>query len=56
VLIDREPDAPTVHETFQAARGLVDAQRAEAIAAVPALAARWREMIARRYGITQRSG
>lgn len=49
----RDPDAPTVHETFRAAKGLVDAERAETIAASPALAARWRDMIVKRYGLVE---
>ncbi len=56
VLVDRDADAPTVRETFQAARGVIDSDRAAAITACPALAARWRDMIAKRYGITLQSG
>lgn len=48
-LVFRDPAAPTVHETFRAAKGLVELARAEAIAAHPALAARWRAMIEKRY-------
>jgi MOSC domain-containing protein YiiM len=47
----RDPGAPTVHETFRAAKGLVEPERAEVIAAHPALAARWRAMIAKRYAL-----
>ncbi len=45
----RDPDAPTGRETFRAAKGDVPDDRAAAIASHPALAARWREMIVKRY-------
>ena len=45
----RDPDAPTVRETFQAARGLVAPERAQEIVAHPALASRWRAMLLKRY-------
>jgi MOSC domain-containing protein YiiM len=51
--IEGHPDAPTVRETFQAAKGLVTAARAATIVAQPALAARWRAMIAKRYALAE---
>lgn len=51
-LVHRDPAAPAVHETFRAAKGLVSAERAAAIASHPALAARWRSMIEKRYALT----
>ena len=44
-LLHRDPGAPTVHEAFQAARGSVPRAQAEAIAASPKLASRWRDMV-----------
>jgi MOSC domain-containing protein YiiM len=51
VLVASDPVAPTVRETFRAAKGLVAPERAAAIAAWPALAARWRAMIEKRCAI-----
>lgn len=51
-LLHRDPEAPTVHETFRAAKGLVTAERVAAIASHPALAGRWRSMIEKRYALT----
>ena len=52
-LVHRDPDAPTVQETFRAAKGEVTHERAEAIMVHPRLAARWRDMIAGRYAKTE---
>jgi MOSC domain-containing protein YiiM len=52
-LVSRDLEAPTVHETFRAAKRLVTPERAGAIASHPALAARWRAMIERRYGLIE---
>lgn len=51
-LVARDAGAPSVREAFQAAKGLVTSARAGAITSCPALAARWREMIERRYAPT----
>ncbi len=48
-LVHRDDDAPSIDEVFRAAKGKVDPERAAAIASHPALAARWREMVDRRY-------
>lgn len=48
-LVHRIDTAPTVREAFRAARGKLDREQASAVAAFPALARRWREMIWRRY-------
>lgn len=48
-LVYRDSRAPTVRETFRAAKGLVTPERAATIVAFPALAARWRAMIEKRY-------
>ena len=52
-LIHRDPDTPTVHETFRAAKPGFDPEAALRISETPALAARWREMIRRRYAVTE---
>ena len=44
---------PAARETFRAAKGLVSPERAIAIAAHPALAARWRGMIEKRYQVEE---
>ncbi len=48
----RDQEAPTVHETFRAAKGLVPDDRAAVIANHPALAAKWRGMIEKRYALS----
>ncbi len=50
--IHRDPDAPTVHETFRAAKKLVTPERAAEIASCRALATRWRHMIETRYAVS----
>lgn len=48
-LLHRDADAPTVRDAFRAARGKLDRDQALLIAAHPALASRWRNMILTRY-------
>lgn len=48
-LLRRDPDAPTVRETFRAARGQLGPERALTIAGYPALASRWSDMIRTRH-------
>jgi MOSC domain-containing protein YiiM len=53
MLLQRDPGAPTVRETFRAAKGLVTVERAGQIASHPALAARWRGMLEKRYALAE---
>ncbi|HEV2127662.1 MAG TPA: MOSC domain-containing protein [Thermomicrobiales bacterium] len=52
-LIHRDADAPTVRETFRAAKGQLPVEAALQIAARPALANCWRETIQKRYAATE---
>jgi MOSC domain-containing protein YiiM len=53
VLIHRDPNAPTVRQTFRAFKPGFDPDAALRIAGTPALAARWRGMIRKRYATTE---
>ncbi len=54
--VHRVPDAPSVLDAFRAARGLVCPDGAMRVAEAPTLAAQWRQMIERRYSLTNRRG
>jgi MOSC domain-containing protein YiiM len=53
-LVASDPDAPTVRETFRAAKGLASPDTADRVLRHPALAARWRDMVQKRYPVTER--
>lgn len=53
-LMHRDPQAPTVREAFQAAKGLLSPDDAIRIANAPELAIAWRRMILNRYRQTER--
>lgn len=52
-LLHRNDDAPTVRDSFQAARGIMSRDAALRVAEASALANRWRDMIHHRYRETE---